>query len=343
MEPTTGSVLLGDNPGDFEPALTRAVLRYGLQDDRIVSDYWLIATMWAWSRTVGFGPVMRAYRDDSLSEEENIVGKNILFAGGTALTAAFGVAQRWSEDIDLVMNLGPNSNSRRFNTTCKSLYQRAGRGIGATYQITSKSPGHSFASYYKRGQYASRIDMTTALLDLSLLPPRVLKAYSLIGRISDPGMLERYPELGGFDVVCLDPNVTVMNKLLAQTQVSSEGRLNRIKERSRDVYDLACVALNRKKIGLLAGGDARRVLGFCESSNGPRRPGRPAAGFGSIAAFRPGTAEHAALADGYAAMSSSMVWGRQIPLADAIGLAASLDPGAGIQQASPGAAAGRRS
>ena len=319
-------VLLGDDPNKLLAVATAAGARYGIGVDLTTADYWLTATLWSWTQNVGFGPIQRPYPNPGKTAADNSVG-TFQFGGGTALSACWDVTQRWSEDIDLVLDLAPGVDGRYFKQTCKQAFGRTGRGIGGTFVITEKSSNHSFASFSKHQSLASHIDVTAARIGMPSLKSQMLPVRSMIGRTADKQTLGTYPELGGFKVRCLDPNITVMNKLLAQTKIGLLGQPRRIVARARDIYDLACAANHKQRLGLLNGEAARQILRWCESNIGPDAPKRPAEGFAALPQFDSITRAYESLAQGYEDVCQNMVWGNKIPLKDAISAAISLDPG----------------
>ena len=143
----------------------------------------------------------------------------------------------------------------------------------------------------------------------------------------DQDMRNSYPELGGYTVPTLGPGLTMTDKLLAQTKAADSKDIDMIRERARDLYDLACIAQNRSRFEGHIGRDTRYLLHISESHRPADDPHRPPAGFASLATFDPSTVEHQALAEGYESVLASMVWGERIPLEDAIQLAISLDEG----------------
>ena len=117
------------------------------------------------------------------------------------------------------------------------------------------------------------------------------------------------------------------DKLLAQTEAALSGDLDLIRERSRDIYDLACIAKQRARFEGHIGRDTRYLLHVSETQRPPDNPGRPPDGFASLRTFDPSTPEYEALAEGYETVSTHMVWGDKIPLDEAVRLALSLDEG----------------
>ena len=317
---------LADIPDRFEELVERASVHYGLGRHLIISDYWVIRTLHAWASAVGDGYVQRRYPDPNVSDVENRVGR-FVFGGGTALSAAWGITQRWSEDIDLTLSETGQAKPRQLIQACTHAFDLAARMIPSAFDITEKSEGHCFASFLRSRQTVSRIDVTfSPILDMEPTWVQRQPVMSMIGRLCDEDMLRAHPELGGFEIRTLGPGSTAMDKLLAQTKAAGSGDMGRIKERARDVYDLACIARESRQFEGHIGRDSKALLHIAEGKSGADRK-RPADGFASLRSFDPSTPEHEALADGYEEVISGMVWGEKIPLDEAIDLAVSLDPG----------------
>ena len=317
---------LADEQDRFEELVERASGHYGLARRLIVSDYWLIRTLHAWARSVGGGYALRRYLDPSLSDIDNRVGR-FAFGGGTALSAAWGITQRWSEDIDLTLSPTERATPRQLRQACARAFGDTARMASIAFNVTDQGPGHCFASFLRNQQTISRIDVTfRPVLDNEPTWAQQEQVTSLIGRLCDEDALRTHPELGGFEIRTLGPGSTAMDKLLAQTETSGSGDMRRIRERARDVYDLACIARERHRFEGHIGRDSRALLHIAETMIDNDRK-RPPDGFASIRSFDSSTPEHESLAEGYETVLSSMVWGEKIPLDEAIRLAVSLDPG----------------
>ena len=331
--PTSDS---GDDPTLDEPPqkslsddrerLTRAVESaaaiYRQPPEMLIRDYWLVKTLHAWVTKIGVDNITAPYTDD--------VAGRMVFAGGTSLSAAWGVTQRWSEDIDLLFDPAPDTR-RRKHKKMRTVTRKAGLAVAAAmnckYRLVDKSADHHFFEVVdSQGKEMSSVDITYMEVES---PVWVSKraVTSMIGRQADEATLNEYPELGGFEFNCLSPVLTAMNKLLAQTEISVRSDLSAIHRRARDVYDLACIAVSARRFEGQTNRDGPALLSIAESWQDPKAPTRPDEGFGSVASFHSGTPEHQALIAGYEQVLSEMVWGDKIPLAEAIDLAVSLDPG----------------
>ena len=310
----------------FDDMVIRSADIYGIEPKLIIRDYWLISTLCAWQRAVGSGYVQRAYPNPALSDADNRVGRCV-FGGGTSLSAAWGITQRWSEDVDLTLSMSDRATTKHFKQACLQAFTATAQSISATHNVTDQGSTHCFASFLRDRQAVARIDVTSRPLDADPVWTQHETVMSMIGRVCGDEMLEAHPELGGFEVDTLGPGTTAMDKLLAQTRASMSGDLKRINERARDLYDLACVARDKDRFEGHIGRDSKALLYFSENWLPQGDPKRPPEGFASLRSFDPATHEYEALASGYDDVINRMVWGEKIPLDEAVRLAVSLDPG----------------
>ena len=317
---------LADDAHLFDTIVKHAAQHYDLDSELIARDYWLVRTLHAWNEAVGTGPIPRAYPNPELSDADNIVGR-FVFGGGTSLSAAWGITERWSEDLDLTLIPAAGTTARHFRQACQQTFRATALNLAATHNITDKGIAYCFASFLRDQQAVSRIDIVSSPLDTGPTWIQREMAMSMIGRVCDDDVLDAHPELGGFEVDTLGPGTTAMNKLLAQTYTSESGNLEHVRERARDVYDLACIARDRHRFEGHIGRDSKALLHLAENVLPEGHPKRPPEGFASLRSFDPATPEHEKLAEGYDDVINGMVWGTKIPLNEAINLAISLDPG----------------
>lgn len=293
----------------------------------IETDYWLVRTLYSWLLAVGDDTIPRGYPNPNKPIESQSVGR-MVFGGGTSLSAAWGITERWSQDIDLILAPAEGTTPKQMRQACRKGAEGAGRRIRCGFKETSRSSGHYFFVFRDqwRNQVAS-IDIAFRPVDEPPLWTQKVSVMSMIGRVCNPELLEAHPELGGFEFRTLGPGTTAMNKLLAQTEMSASGDLDSIRGRARDVYDLACIAKCADDFEGHIGRDSKALLWIAESWRHEHAPPRPEDGFASLKSFEPSTREHEALAEGYEEVVKGMVWGEEIPLQEAIALAVSLDPG----------------
>lgn len=316
---------LSDNPEVFNALVSDASDNYGLPPAMISGDYWLVRTLHAWATHVGFHRVARPYTAGNRSEGSP--AGRVVFGGGTSLSAAWGITQRWSEDIDLIFDPAEGTTPRHFKQASKAAAVTVSKSLGGGYNSGGKSGDQFFFEITSKDGLLSNVDITCQDMSAPQLLCQEVPVASMIGRIADEETGRAYPELGGFGVLSLGPGSTAMNKLLAQTELSESGDLDMIRYRARDVYDLARIALCSADLEGHIGRDSRALLHISEGWCRGGAPARPPDGFASLRSFDPSTPEHQALAEGYEDVMDRMVWGEEIPLDDAIKLALTLDPG----------------
>ncbi len=162
--------------------------------------------------------------------------------------------------------------------------------------------------------------------DLALTGTRTI--LSTIGSIASDEDLERFPELGGYQVECALPEWTAGNKFKALHLRAVRGRhppnLDGIAARGRDLGDLYEIA------GTEHGERVRPLLDQMEGRKARplsqrREASRPPGGFGASPLFRFGTDQCDALIDGYERAASRLIWGKPPPASEALRAAKSLD------------------
>lgn len=317
---------LFDNPALFKHVVKETASAYKIEEEMIETDYWLVRSLHSWLVAVGDHALPRGYPNPKEPTEFQSVGR-MVFGGGTSLSAAWGITERWSQDIDLILDPTQGATPKQMRQACRKAAEAAAQRIGCSFKETSRSPGHFFFVFRDRGRNeVASIDIAYQTVDPPLWVEK-MPVMSMIGRVCDPELLDAFPELGGFEFNTLGPGTTAMNKLLAQTEVSATGDLQSIRGRARDVYDLACIAKSAKDFEGHIGRDSKALLWTAESWRDGHDGRRPEDGFASLKSFDPSTPEHEALAAGYEEVMEDMVWGEVIPLQEAIALAVTLDPG----------------
>lgn len=321
--PLVGASSLADDPVLLRRMCIQASQHYSLATELIEKDYWLVRSLYAWMQTAGGSDLPRPY----LPLRKSASAGRVLFAGGTSLSAAWDIAPRWSEDIDLIVDPAPGVAYKKIRTACKRNAIAASASIGAQCRVVEQGPQHIFVTNMRSSGAARATRMDISFRPLPSVWVANRSVSSLIGRIAAQDVRDSFPELGGFTVPAVAPGLTMTDKLLAQARVAESGDLKDIRDRSRDLYDLACIALERSRFEGNIGRDTRRLLWVSESQRPPGDPPRPADGFASLRSFDLSTPEYEALAAGYETVLSRMVWGAKIPLDEAIRLAVSLDEG----------------
>lgn len=139
----------------------------------------------------------------------------------------------------------------------------------------------------------------------------------------DERLLSEHPELGGFEIPCVRPAWTAVNKLDALHRRAAAGDLSGLADRARDVYDLWAVAQHHDH----AHETRSQVAEWWQPAAAQMRAPapRPASGYGHSPAFRPGADAYHALQHGYERAVDATVWGHAPDFTEAAAAARSLD------------------
>ena len=309
---------LASDPDLFRSAVRRASDATGLADGLIVHDYWLVRSLY------GVGGVLP--RDGAVvvaepkkRQPDRRVGV-WAFGGGTSLTAAWRVVERYSEDIDgslfadepLSRSAFAGVHRRLSRAACDAVEASDHSTLGRTVRTTKIGVG-GVPEFL-------RFETTLQGPDDGLVAPCAVS--SLIGRHADAELAREHPEVGGFRMPCVRPEWTAVNKLDALHRRAVDGDLDGLTERGRDLYDLWAMACSEHADNVRE----RTPELWNRAAGGIRTPiPRPHGGYGNSPAFVLGTEASSALRDGYERAVESTVWGRAPDFAEAIGAARSLD------------------
>lgn len=326
--------LLGD-PTGFKRTLGRAGGLFGMKRIDIARDYHLHRVL----KAVGD----RWPHDTPICDPHD--GQPVAwwaFAGGTSLTNAHRIVDRYSEDLDLiVVPVRPGINQGQLKRARKAILdcvESTVRDALPNVRIKRSGGGQITHSFFHLPEKANFLIVDTANQPIIEDTIAACDSWSLMGRAATDEQVAACPELGGFEVPVLAVEVTATNKLRGQFCLAAGDDLTALEQRARDIVDLSAIAVSPH-------GEAvrRRVAGLSEllrnqgvvRSQAAKIP-RPAEGLGSGLGFQPGTAAYKAIRRGYQDAMQT-VWGEWKPGFDeALGLARSLDYHRRIRQTWPG-------
>ena len=286
---------------DRNAVLVAAENSSGYPQAKIIQDYWLVRYLYGissrlppdgWLRKT---PNSKAARK-GLTELDMSPVARWAFAGGTSLTAAWGIVERYSEDVDTNLFLADT------HAVSKSSL------VVARSRVAEWGTRHMGARRYSQGGGKIRISTVTApdgtTFDTDAVvcapdPDGMLterrQVRSIIGRYL-PALVDDYPELGGFELPVVVVPFTAVNKLDALYRRANNGDLAELVKRVRDVHDLGAIALSEHK------DETRRLIPELASKMtvtfGPPLP-RPESGYGACDPFRPGREPYERLRDAY--------------------------------------------
>ncbi len=257
-----------------------------------------------------------------------------MFAGGTALINAWDVGTRHSEDLDLVVLSDIEFPPQR--EVAQMINQPFER---ATQALQGIAVPEDLIIDYSEGFRASalHLDDTSSPINIDVIveaPARDLqltaarRVMSTMGSVASDEDLARFPELGGYEVMCAVPAWTAANKFKALQKRAMRGKhppdLAGITARGRDLYDHQRIAASehgRQVRPLLDQMETRKARPLSRRREARRPPG----GFGTSPLFRPGTDACEALMFGYERAVRQLVWGEAPSFEEALEAARRLD------------------
>lgn len=307
--------------GAFLGAVNDAQNYTGLDANQIVHDYWLVRALHGVAETFGNTGEMVRIR----SKRERVPVGRWAFGGGTSLTAAWGIGDRYSEDIDGNLFVEHDQISKSVqHKVCKSVLTAALGAFERSEHITSgdrvrttRVSVDDLVGYLKFETSVQRTD--NDFVNAIVEPRRVI---SILGRHATDADITQFPELGGFEILCIRPAWTAVNKFDALHRRAAQGDYQGVRDRGRDLYDLWAISISEY------GDDVRaQIPELWERAASAIRDAepRPSGGYGSAELFTPRTDANRALRAGYEDAISDTVWGDAPPFIEAIDAARGLD------------------
>ena len=215
---------------DFKDAILAAAQYMGIPDVFVEKDYWVTLVL---------------YR---LARHPN--SNKIVFKGGTSLSKAYNLIERFSEDVDLAVTgiAGLNGNQ------IKSLIDKTSKGLVAVpFEEIAGDPRNSKGSRFRRtahryprlklmGEFqAASPDLLLEINSFTDPSPIIRKSIrSYIGNFfaeKSPENLKEY-ELDSFEIQVLGLERTYAEKILSLIRHSYSGA-QPVREKIRHLYDLA--------------------------------------------------------------------------------------------------------
>ncbi len=292
--------------GNFDPVLIEVASSSGYERELVNDDYWLIRGLYGIARELAgddqirLGPspadVRRAERQGT-TPLGAVVG-HWGFAGGTSLTAAWQLAERFSSDVDYFLYAASEQVSRK---ALKKARQRVATWVTEEVGGTRSSAGSGdirISQIVTPDGRRFKLDGVNQPPDLSGSMTEWRPVQSIIARCL-PELQSEHPELGGFSLPVVVVPITAVNKLdaLHRRAVVEGSRGRRLAFRVRDVFDLAAIA--RSKYADETRNRIPELAVQMMVPSGRHHEPRPASGYGSTDLFRPGSLAYEALRVAY--------------------------------------------
>jgi hypothetical protein len=222
-------------------------------------------------------------------------GCSVVFKGGTSLTKAHHLIQRFSEDVDLVAIL-PAGGSKAKDTALRTFIQGASSATGiepmtdraATTRGVKRTSIFAYPSLRTPGPLRHGVLMEISTRG-GALPQRRLAVQSLITEHAESVDLPiDFAEAEPVSILVLEPIRTLVDKLVLVHHAATDGDDERRRVTARHYYDIDRLLRNEEVLGHLRAQPidvlAREV---CEHSRAAGLPTaeRPPGGFATSAAW----------------------------------------------------------
>ena len=253
----------------------------------------------------------------------------LIFKGGTSLSKAYKLIERFSEDIDIIVVIPPETSGNARKNTLRNLAARVDHDLGLTSDREAEGSGYLNARYATPDR--APVDYLTSgvLLEMGTRggpapnESRVVRALmSETAERLDATSLAEYSDLSPFDVTVLAPERTLAEKLAFLHHRATTNDVVVLAQGARHLYDVAmmlrhdyiCDRLSAEVMHeLMKDVDARS-----EAAGWGYTP-RPSSGFAASIAFDFSAPHTDAFRRGYESVAT-LVWGEFPDFDAAIGI-----------------------
>ncbi|MBJ7882959.1 nucleotidyl transferase AbiEii/AbiGii toxin family protein [Gelidibacter salicanalis] len=186
------------------------------------------------------------------------IGSDTVFKGGTALSKCFGIIQRFSEDIDLVVLRREGESNNKLTNKIKAISKVVSAVLpeidipGLTQKMgMNRKTAHSYSKEFQGDYGQVRDAIVVEATWLGYFEPYTTKSLcSFVGQMMiDNQQIEIANEnnLLPFDVLVLEPIRTICEKIMSLVRFSySENPIEALRNKIRHVYDLNQLLLEKE-------------------------------------------------------------------------------------------------
>ena len=186
------------------------------------------------------------------------IGGDTVFKGGTALSKCFGIIQRFSEDIDLVVLRREGESNNKLTNKIKAISKVVGTVLpeidipSLTQKMgMNRKTAHSYSKQFQGDYGQVRDAIVVEATWLGYFEPYTTKSLcSFVGQMMiDNQQIEIANEnnLLPFDVLVLEPIRTICEKIMSLVRFSySENPIEVLRNKIRHVYDLNQLLLEKE-------------------------------------------------------------------------------------------------
>ncbi|MGK2959329.1 MAG: nucleotidyl transferase AbiEii/AbiGii toxin family protein [Acidimicrobiales bacterium] len=298
--------LVREEPDAFDALRDAAAERHGVDPGSIEKDYW--ATEVLRSATTPLDGV-----------------DCFVFKGGTSLSKAYGIIERFSEDVDLLVI--SEHSGKALKRLLRTVAARTTDALGLGHDREFEGNGFLNARYGYPARREVAFLTSGVLLEMGSrggplpnerLPVRSLMSHAAVD-VNRAAAVE-YVDLAPFDAIVLAPERTLAEKLAFLHHRATIGDIQALTIGARHLYDVVMLLSSDRVTGALGHGEMRELMADVDkrsqSAGWPYTP-RPDGGFADSPAFVGDRAVLEPLRDGYEQVAS-LVWGTFPSLDEAI-------------------------
>jgi hypothetical protein len=294
------------NCNEFGPTLDIVAERLDISATAVEKDYWVSEVL----RTL-----VATFPDD------------FIFKGGTSLSKAYGIIERFSEDIDVLVLPGQRGRGA-VDKLMKAMGDAAATGLGGEASRAGAETGRhrAYTVTYPATREPTALVATSVLLEMGVRggahPHEPVAIGSLLGDALDAAGtdLDEYEDLAPFDVPVLHPARTLLEKLvhvheLGLRLTAAEG-LQPEQRSGRHFYDVHELLGHERVVALLE--DRAQTVAVIENIDEITQrffggaagvSVRPEGGFATSPAFDPATSASARCKAAYQATMPELYFG----------------------------------
>ncbi len=203
---------------------------------------------------------------------KNRIGKETVFKGGTSLSKCFGLIDRFSEDIDLVVLRKEGESNNQLKNKIKKITDVVSAVLPEVeiVEVTrkrgmSRKTAHTYTKEFN-GNYGQIRDVI--IVEATWLgncePYSLHKISSYIYEMmkaTNQEELAKEKNLLPFDVFVLDPRRTICEKIMSLVRFSySEQYIEKLKNKVRHIYDLHQILQQKEFLEFINSNDFEKML-----------------------------------------------------------------------------------
>jgi Nucleotidyl transferase AbiEii toxin, Type IV TA system len=215
---------------EFGPTVDAAAERLGISPTAVEKDYWVTQVL----RTL-----------------EHEFAEDFVFKGGTSLSKGYGILERFSDDLDILILQGDRSKGAT-DRLMKSMGQAAAamaQGQADRHGGSETGVHRAYRVSYPAAYRPTDVVATSVLLEMGVRggpnPHGQVLIGSLLGNVLEAAGedLGQYDDLRPFEVAVLHPGRTLLEKLygihgLARQLVANTFNADKLRRNGRHFYDV---------------------------------------------------------------------------------------------------------